>query len=142
MSTGILNDVREYTALVIVQEQQLQAPTGVQLSREEGNFHITWEPVLATTGGEPIEVPYYVVYASSNPHGFFDFVGYTAGGQTSYTDVQAGEASQRFYFVIGFSGTYREMMDFIEGNRTMRPGQAQTPALRPRKETPSSRTKQ
>lgn len=140
MSSGSLNDVREYTALVIVQENQLQAPTGVQLSREEGNFKLTWQPVLATTDGTPIEVPYYVVYASDDPHGFFDFVGYTTGGNLSFTDAQTNEASRRFYFVIGFSGTYREMLDFIEGNPSMRPDQVLSPTPSTGQETPSSRT--
>ena len=142
MNTGILNDERMYTALVIVQENQLQAPTGVQLSRVEGNFQISWQPVLATTDGTPIEVPYYIVYASSNPYGFFDYVGYTTDGNYSFTDVQAGEASHRFYFVIGFCGTYREMIDFINGNRSLQPGQMQTPTFKSKPETPNSRTNQ
>ena len=130
MHSGILNDVKEYTAFIIVQDPQLQAPTAVEISAVEGNIQISWQPVTLTAAENPVNVEYYLVYASDVPYGFFDYIGHSSDGQTSFIDLDAADAAQRFYFVIGFSGSYRELMDYINVNRSLEPVKAKQPTLR------------
>ena len=130
MHSGILNDVKEYTAFIVVQDPQLQAPTAVEISRVEGNIQISWQPVTLTAAENPVNVEYYLVYASDVPYGFFDYIGHSSDGQTSFVDLNAADAAHRFYFVIGFSGNYRELMDYINVNRSLEPVKAKQPTLR------------
>jgi PKD repeat protein len=120
MSSGLLQDVREYDAVVVVQSALLQAPQGLTIGLAETDIQLSWEPVTLTQQGDPISVEYYLVYSCDDPDDYFDFVGNSQDYGTSYTHVGGAEANRRFYFVLGFTGSLRELQQFIEHNPRMR----------------------
>jgi PKD repeat protein len=128
VQTGDLVDEMLQTAFIIVQDHQLPAPTGVQISRVSGSFQLTWQPVTSDVNNAPVDVQHYMVYAADDPQGLFSYVGHTSDGETSFTHVQVADTDRCFYIVVGFSGTYRELLDYINANPTIRPAQVTVPS--------------
>ncbi|HPN41411.1 MAG TPA: PKD domain-containing protein [Candidatus Cloacimonadota bacterium] len=130
MHSGNLEDIRDYNAVVVVQSALLQGPPQVTIGRLANDIVLDWEPVTLTQQGDPVVVEYYLIYSCEEPDGYFDFVGNTQNFETIYTHLGGAEADKRFYFVLGFTGTMRELQQYIELHRRLRPSSMQTPLMR------------
>jgi len=131
MTSGLLVDTRDYDAVVVVQSALLQAPQGLVIATDDDfGVLLDWEPVTLTQQGDPINVEYYLIYSCDQPDGYFDFVGNTQDFETAYTHINGATDEHRFYFVLGFTGSMRELQQFIDQNRRMRPGHPQALQMR------------
>ncbi|MBM4404213.1 MAG: hypothetical protein FJ042_07540, partial [Candidatus Cloacimonetes bacterium] len=114
MSTGPLVDDVVYERYVVVQVYQLKPPTNLNVGINESIFQLEWDAVTHTTNDLPITVNYYLIYSSDDPEGVFRFRTFTEAPVTSYSEALSPSFQRRFYFVIGFSGSRRMLMDFID----------------------------
>jgi len=117
ITSGPLQDTKTYQNLIVVQSQALQAPQDIQISMTGDSINLTWLPVTNTQAGDPLgyPVPYYVVYYSDSPSGFFDYITFTES-ETSTVLNGLLNHNQLFFFVIGFDGGRAELMNFIGQN--------------------------
>jgi len=113
MRSGTLEDTRLYRAIVLVQNEQLKSPEGLTILKNDSDIQLTWQAVTETIQEEPIVVNYYVIYQADQPSGFFDYLGFTENGITTYTETNGADAGRKFYLVIGFSGGRTDLMDYI-----------------------------
>lgn len=134
MSSGTLQDIRTYYAYIVVQNHLLRAPQNVHITTSAGSVNLNWEPVELTLAGIPISVEYYIVYSSQTPNGLFDFVGYTTNFVTNFSTAPDPATDRMFYVVLGYSGSLRQVLDFIRENRQYKVGNLDTPVLRSSRE--------
>lgn len=115
MQSGDLIDQKFYYGMIAVSSSLLFAPQNPALTKSGDDIVFTWDAVTETVEGIPLDVPYYLVYKSDSPDGFYHYAGLTSSPQTSYTDRSATLLdSKAFYLVLGFTGTRAEMLRFIE----------------------------
>jgi len=116
MQSGTLMDTAVFPNFVIVSSNLLQAPQSPTLTKSGNDITLAWEPVTHTIEGDPISVPYYVVFRASNPQDVFYYCGFTSAPTNSFTDQGAALEAREFYMVIGFIGTREELRNYIESN--------------------------
>ncbi|MCD4820114.1 MAG: FG-GAP-like repeat-containing protein [Candidatus Cloacimonetes bacterium] len=99
------------TNYIIVQALELTAPQNLLINENNNNIILQWDIVT--------NADYYLVYKSTDTYGDFEFLDHTTGNvNTTYTHTGVTlDEDKMFYFVIGFDGTLRELLDFIENNR-------------------------
>ncbi len=114
MQSGSLIDEKVYAGMVVVSSHQLMAPQNPALQKAGSDIVFTWEAVTHTVEGNAYNVPFYLVYKSGSPDGFYDFIGSIDSPQTSFTDLGAALEDKAFYLVLGFTGTRTELLRFIE----------------------------
>jgi len=134
MSSGPLQDIRTYNAFIVVQSSLLQPPQNLHIARSSATVDLHWDPVTLTVDGTPISVEYYIVYASDDPFGMFDFAGYTTNFATQYSCPADPAQDHRFYVVLGYAGSMRQLLQFIRENRCYRIGTPPVPEVRNSKE--------
>ncbi len=134
MTSGPLQDIRTYNAYIVAQSNLLQAPQNVQITMANGMVELDWDPVQQTQDGDPITVEHYIVYRGDVLDEYFDFVGYTTNFLTQYSHTPDPLAERGFYVVLGYAGSLRQMMDFINANRRIKLSTQPLPAMRNSKE--------
>ncbi|MCB5228645.1 MAG: PKD domain-containing protein [Candidatus Cloacimonetes bacterium] len=133
MKTGILEDVRDFDGVVVVQEPQLIPPLQLYIQRQGVDIALNWQPVSESIVSEAVNVEYYIVYQSNSPDGWFDYVDYTRDYNTSYVHAGGAHADRRFYFVIGFIGSELELRQYLQQHHRVRYNDMNTPQMRERK---------
>ncbi|MCB5254102.1 MAG: PKD domain-containing protein [Candidatus Cloacimonetes bacterium] len=116
MQSGDLIDEKAYPGMIAVSSDQLLAPQNPALTRNGNDIVFTWDAVSQTVEGIPYVVPFYLIYKSDSPDGFYHYTGFTIGSETSFTDHDAALDSKAFYLVLGYTGTRAEMLNFVETN--------------------------
>ncbi len=116
MTTGNLEDVRVYNAVVVVQDDLLMPPENPQLAVQGNDILISWDAVNSTVDGTPIAVEFYIVYSSDTPTGYFDLVGYAEDFQTNLLHVNGAGSNQQFYIVLGYAGTRGQLLDYLQNH--------------------------
>ncbi|NLO11551.1 MAG: PKD domain-containing protein [Candidatus Cloacimonetes bacterium] len=133
MKTGILEDIRDFDGVVVVQEPQLLPPLHLFIQRQGDDIALNWQPVSESIVSEAVNVEYYIVYQSNSPDGWFDYVDYTRDYNTSYVHAGGAHADRRFYFVIGFIGSELELRQYLQQHRRVRYNDMDTIQMRERK---------
>ncbi|MDY0151914.1 MAG: hypothetical protein RBS43_06530, partial [Candidatus Cloacimonas sp.] len=114
MQSGSLIDEKTYFGMVVVSSYQLLAPANPSLQKVGSNIVFSWDAVTHTVEGNPFNVPFYLVYKSDSPNGFYNYTGFINSPETSFTDPDAALSDKAFYVVLGFAGTRAELMNFIQ----------------------------
>jgi hypothetical protein len=85
-----------------------QAISDLTISRSENDIVLSWSPVVSDTSGNPLEISYFVVYASSEDPLFIptpaDSIGSVVPPDTSFIDLNATIEPVRFYNVKAVVG--------------------------------------
>lgn len=112
VESGLLVDQVVYQRFIVVSSTQLLPPQNPSLSIVGNDVLFSWEPVYAESGGQ--EVPFYIVFKSETPDGFFKYCGFSTSAQLPFHDLGAANADKAFYIVIGFDGSRAELQRFID----------------------------
>jgi hypothetical protein len=76
--------------------------TGLTISCDSLNAHLTWSPVTTDTSGNPITVSQYIIYSSQEPNfipASSDSIGFTTPPDTSFIDIDPRTEPKQFYNV-------------------------------------------
>ncbi|GAB1467364.1 hypothetical protein MASR2M64_00290 [Candidatus Cloacimonadota bacterium] len=110
MQSGLLTDEVIYERFVVVSTNLLAPPSNPAIAREGNDIIVSWEAVLHGA----TEVPYYVVFSSDSPNGYFRYKGFNTSSHLTFRDAGAALADKAFYIVIGFKGSRGELMEYID----------------------------
>ena len=116
IQSGLLIDQVIYERFIVVSSVQLPSPNNPVLTREGSDLVFSWDPVLLDEGRT--EVPYYIIYKSDTPDGFFQYRGFSTSSLLPFRDFGAANSERAFYFVIGFNGSRAELDQYINNHRT------------------------
>lgn len=118
IQSGLLVDQVIYERFIVVSSLQLPSPPNPTLQKDGNDIVFSWGPVVTSEGGA--EVPYYIVFKSDTPDGYFQYRGFTTSSQLPYRDIGAADADKAFYLVIGFDGTRSELNRYIDIQKSSR----------------------
>ncbi len=112
VQSGLLIDQVVYERLIVVSSMQLPAPSNPTLAVEGNDIVLSWDAVMLES--RRTEVPYYIVFKSETPDGFFKYRGFSTSAQLPFRDTGAAAADKAFYIVIGFDGSRTELQRYID----------------------------
>lgn len=94
------------------------APENVNITKLWNDINLSWEAVIQSTTGIPLEIDNYIIYTCSSQNGVYNLLGFTVGGNTSYTIVNGAVSAIGFYIIISFAGTNIELINFLNEHST------------------------
>lgn len=112
LQSGLLVDETIYERFIVVSTNQLPAPANPTLTRDGNDIIFNWDAVIQRN--RDTEVPFYIVFKSDTPDGFYYYRGFSTSSLIPFRDSGAALADKAFYMVIGFDGSRAELMQYIE----------------------------